>query len=195
MRYISIDIETTGLDPGRDQVLSVAMVAEDTFTPNIKVEDLPTFSCLVRHERYSGDAYALAMNAKLLEQLAGKGKAEASAQVFDGRRPNGEPAQWEEEAMAWLRRRPAPLIAAGKNVAGFDLKFFHPKLRSGFHHRVIDPGSVFIDWDKDAPLGLGDLLKNIKDGGVSHTAVDDARDVIRVLRRAYAPHTMPLVVR
>lgn len=184
MRYISLDIETTGLDPERDQVLQVAMVAEDTDNLEIAVEELPSFTCLVKHERYEGGAFALAMNHELLEMLAGKGKREASAQIFDGDRDLRQPAEWEDQAMAWLRKRERPLVAAGKNVSGFDLRFFHPDLRGMFHHRTVDPGSVFIDFSQEAPMGLEAIKKRLGiPGGVAHDALEDARDVVRVLRR------------
>ena len=42
MKYISIDIETTGLDPENCQILSIGAVIEDTLN-QLPFEELPTF--------------------------------------------------------------------------------------------------------------------------------------------------------
>jgi hypothetical protein len=207
MRYAALDLETTGLDPSRDQVLMVAMVAEDTEKPSAPIDTLPTFACLVRHPRYEGDGAALAMNAELLKFLdtvADGRPATFRCAGFDNDIPVYDSSSWpaghfwETEAHRWLDDNfPAGhrVVAAGKNVAGFDLQFFTPELRKRFSACVIDPGSVFVDWAK-GPLPMDVLMRRLgleedapaSDPGVlrlAHDAIADARDVIRVLRKAY----------
>lgn len=178
MKYVSLDIETTGLDPARAQILQVAMVLEDSDRSQ-PIEELPHFVCLVKPlgDRYVGNAYALALNADLLSQLAGR---------IPARYPIYDSGQWHLHAWDWLCAlgmdpKRSRLTVAGKNVAGFDIPFLPPDVRTWFRHRVIDAGSVMIDWSKDRVPSLEDL----KGGAVAHDALEDARDVIRVLRRSY----------
>ena len=69
MRYISIDIETTGLDPENCQVLSIGAVIEDT--NDIKpISDLPTFHGVVLHNTIEGNPCSLNMNKDLIELIS-----------------------------------------------------------------------------------------------------------------------------
>lgn len=68
MKYISIDIETTGLDPENCQVLSIGAVIEDT--NDIKpLADLPTFHGAILPNRIEGDPYAINLNRDLLQTI------------------------------------------------------------------------------------------------------------------------------
>jgi DNA polymerase III epsilon subunit-like protein len=68
MKYISIDIETTGLDPVNDQVLSIGAIIEDTNNP-LKFEDIPKFHGVIKRNRIEGGLYAINLNRELLETL------------------------------------------------------------------------------------------------------------------------------
>jgi oligoribonuclease (3'-5' exoribonuclease) len=180
MKYVSVDIETTSLDPESGQILELAMVVEETDHQGglpIKdrpIENLPSFVAVVsagEEEPIRGDAKALAMNQRLLYAIAkGEGKSRAAV---------------ESAACEWLTAQlgSKPVIMAAKNGAGFDLvwiKRHMPMLGKRFSHRVIDPGSVLIDWNV-GPVSLGKILG----GEAKHEALADARDNIRALRRAY----------
>ena len=52
MKYVSIDIETTGLDPETCQTIQIGAGIEDTNNP-LPIEDLPRFKCLVEHPQYT----------------------------------------------------------------------------------------------------------------------------------------------
>ena len=79
------------------------------------------------------------------------------------------------------------ILVAGKNYKGFDEKFL---LNLGMdeetysHQRVIDPTYSAINWDTDeVPPSLSDCKKLFSiEGEVKHTALDDAWDVISVVR-------------
>ncbi|KKK50772.1 hypothetical protein LCGC14_3121670, partial [marine sediment metagenome] len=175
MKYVSIDLETTGLDTKKDQVIMVAMMVEDTEN-KLPREELPTFACFVQHERYEGSPFALWLNSWIFEVLAKKDESKYPIYPYD---------LWEQEALDFLNDHfpEQKVIPAGKNVGSFDLQFFSPLLKRKFIHRSIDPGSVFIDW-KSNQLGSLDDIKRRLDikGEVTHDAVDDAWDVIEVLR-------------
>ena len=65
LSYISIDIETTGLDPETCQILEIGAVWDDWTKP---IDELPIYHRLVYHKEYRGNAYALALNANLLKR-------------------------------------------------------------------------------------------------------------------------------
>jgi oligoribonuclease len=169
MKYVSLDIKTTGLNPREDQVIEFAMVIEDT--ENIQpLKELPHIVCSIKHARVEGSFYAINMNHGLIKyaQESGIPPFMAWVRAYRFLKDNG---LYEDGAKPFI---------AGKNVGGFDLQFLPVHLTDTFHHRTIDPGSVFMDWEK-GPQSLGHLLGR----AVQHTALDDARDVIEVLRRAY----------
>ena len=177
MRYVSIDIETTGLRPQQDQILQLAMVVEDTRYPEVPVEELPYFCCFVKHVEYHGNAYALGLNAWILDLLSGRTKAACRYPIWDLDEMTRAAGSFLSDQLGMRDK----INVAGKNAAGFDIPFLPQDLRDRFRHRVIDPGSVFVDWSKDRLPALGDLI----DTEVTHDALGDARDVITCLRRSY----------
>ena len=191
MKYVSIDIETTGLDKEQDQILQIALVVEDTETATeVPIIELPHWQCLIKHERISGNLVALRMNAEIIEALSyyKEGEAElrgAPIAVYG----STHTATWD--ALSFVGKH-HPLsqrkyIAAGKNAAGFDLPFIGGEFQKWFHHRVIDAGSVALGasaelWKEDAPPSLSNLLP--VGTCVEHDALSDARDVVRAIRTA-----------
>ena len=211
MRYVAIDTETTGLDQERDQVLQVAMVFEDTAAPSKPVDELLYFEGLVYHERIEGHPVAISMNYEIIKTLAWlntwldtcMGSVELhgrSVTIYQNiKLLCAEGLQWlkkvhEEPGDAkipLLKPRYGSFVAAGKNAAGFDLPFLPSEFRQAFHYRVIDVGSVALGaelgrWEKPSPPGLRELLDTIhgpdEPRGVTHDALEDARDVVRLLR-------------
>lgn len=202
MKYAAIDIETTGLDRDQDQILQVAIVVEDTERvgsdgiPDILA--LPTFEGVIRHERISGHPFALAMNADLIEVIAKAPRgpnAEVelrgrTVRIFDNSDELASGAiDFLDATIDTLNGPPyrRDYVAAGKNAAGFDLPFLPGKLRVCFHHRVIDVGSVALgveasSWREDRIPGLSELLSVISNREATHDALEDARDVVRLLR-------------
>jgi len=68
MKYCSIDIETTGLDPEECQILSIGAVIDDT--DDIKpVEELPAFHAAVKRKNITGSTYAINMNRDLIQTI------------------------------------------------------------------------------------------------------------------------------
>lgn len=176
MKYVSLDIETTGVRPKQDQILQLALVVEDTSKPEIPVAELPYFCCLVKHDNYHGNAYALALNAWILDRISGRCRTPSPYPIYSLEEATLTARDFLEKHFASFK-----ITVAGKNAAGFDIPFLPTALSDMFRHRVIDPGSVFVDWSKDRLPALGDLI----DTEVSHDALGDARDVITCLRRSY----------
>jgi oligoribonuclease len=186
MKIICVDIETTGLDPEKHQIIEFAALIGDIATG----EELAQFQCLVDHEQYSGDPFALAMNAEILREIAEKNRTFLDPDEqsrFVGR--FHKPEYVWDNFLYFLKGHWGPIensrpTVAGKNFAGFDLLFLSklPKFKNPFNHRVFDPGSIFYQpGDKKLP-DLATCLKRAGlEGAVKHRALDDCRDVFNLL--------------
>ena len=182
MKYVSLDLETTSLDPSPSHILMVSMVVEDT--KNIlPLEQLPHFTCFVRPDGpIVGAPMALWMNGWILKLLAEK-EPKAPFPIYNEN-------DWWILANDFITHHfgyGVKTVAAGKNVAGFDLKFLPERVKERFHHRVIDPGSMFLDWALDEVPPDSKLCKERAglEGIVTHNAYEDAIDIIRILRTRY----------
>lgn len=190
MTYLSLDIETTGLDPATCDVLEVGVYYEDT-DARASRDRLPCFHKYILKDSYRGEPFALAMNQRIFQKIL-----ELNKQRLKGE-PTPElcahPDLLADSFYQWLYdydiRLPIPI--GGKNVSGFDLPFLKANFRAWtqfkFHHRVVDPGMLYFDprTDKVPP----DLKECKKRAGlpelVSHEALDDAWDVIQLVRTKF----------
>lgn len=183
--YISIDIETTGLDPDTCQIIEIGAVIEDWVTP---IEDLKRFHCYVVYDRYVGEPYALSMHATIFRRIAERNRDINKDFCFC--QPEDVVIEFEDWLVDHgfdLKRAFTP---AGKNFSGFDRQFL--KRLPGFdrikmRHRAVDPGNLFWNPDTDTELPSSEAcLKRAKiEGVVAHTALADALDVIREVRYWY----------
>jgi oligoribonuclease (3'-5' exoribonuclease) len=194
MKYVSIDIETTGLNPEDCQVLEIAAIIDDTLDPK-SFEEMPKFQSLIKHDLYCGEPYALSMNSKILEELAKKGiyygKSEAGISVGNVLLTTLISIRFSN----WLRENGmdiSKVVAAGKNFAGFDKQFLIrlPKWNSfvGFHHRSIDPAMFYMrDDDQQVPSTEECMRRAGISGIVPHRALEDAWIVIQLIRNHFNP--------
>lgn len=184
MKYVSFDLETTSLVPSPEHILGIALVIEDT-EKDIPVEDLPTFACIINHKEFKGQAYALSMNSWILDMLSKKVPAKYPVYNFHGE--NGR-LPWMDDIKDFLYAhlgRPRYNLG-GKNVGTFDLNFMPDSFRELWRHRVVDLGSVFVDWNEATLPDLATIKKKANIPGiVTHDMVEDARDVIRCARTTY----------
>lgn len=179
MKYLALDLETTGLRPGTDQVLQLSMVVEDS-AKNTDLRELPHFTCFIKHDEIIGQPFALAMNSWILNIISGRNL---------GSYPILSPTEAEAKCLEFLDLHFGSdrITVAGKNVAGFDIPFLPESIRSLFRHRVIDPGSMFIDWNKDraAPDLSACNVRAGLDSNVYHDAYQDALAIVALLRTTY----------
>jgi len=195
MKYLSVDIETTGLNPEKCQTLEVSFVVEDT--NNIKpLEELPRFTVCIEHKRIHGEPYALSMpyNASIINDMKNK---------LEDRKFNFiKPDEFYSSLLLFLSKNDllddknkATLNIAGKNFQAFDKPFIMKLLESDpqwnnqirFRYRVIDPAILFVNWKDDSALPDLNTCKqraNIS-GEVAHDSYSDALDVIKLLRSTY----------
>ena len=180
MKYISLDIETTGLNPDTCQILEVGAILEDTAKKRVR-NQCPSFHAILDHQIISGEPYALQLNQKLLNVISTKSL------------PFTKPKELACDFSEWLLSNgiTKPITVAGKNAVKLDIPFLDrlPGFNawSKFHHRVLDPSSLFVNFDADEYLPSSESCKSRAgiSGPVVHTALDDAWDVIQILRTRY----------
>lgn len=222
MRYISIDIETTGLDPEKNKVISVAAIIEDTEN-KLPFDQCPKFNVAILQNELIGSARAITINKQLISEIADYQDANIETRkVIDS---ESEYKFVREDDVAkefywWLDEngfgfgfdnsggygivvdgktkpaingttKPITINVAGKNFSTFDMLFLKQlpwwqkliKIRQ----RVLDPSILVVDWKNDTSLPN---LKQCKErtgieGIVTHNALEDAWDVIEVMRKFY----------
>jgi hypothetical protein len=192
MKYVSIDIETTGLNPNEDQVLEIGAIIEDTEN-KLSFEDAPKFSIILEHPKYIGSATAISMNARIFDIL---GKIPSRADDASKYRYENYIVKAEDAAQhfaKWLSENGIkyPVNAAGKNFGTFDLRFLKNlpgwEKRIIISQRIIDPATLFADFKNDSTLpNLSECKRRVGiEEKVTHVAIEDAWDVIQLLRTKY----------
>ncbi len=218
MIYVSIDIETSGLDPVKNSVLSIGAIIEDT-EKKLPWNEIPKFDAIVLQNEIVGSPRALSMNKKLIENIGDwlegdtMKKAELSVQT--------QSEFWEKEDVVkafytflWnngfstldspsmhvegklkpiidSRTKPITINVAGKNFGTFDklflqeLPWWQKLIRT--RQRVLDPAILYCEWKNDTALPSLTACKERAGiyGLVTHNALEDAWDVIEVLRKFY----------
>jgi oligoribonuclease len=193
MRYVSLDLETSGSDPLRHQVLELAAVVEDTRrTATTPLAELPAFRRALRYRELTGTPGALALNNRLLIELADKTKATAP----DICPPEDVLPQLREFLLANGfkpdKKDCVSITLAGKNVGTFDLLFLRELPGWGTlvkaEPAVLDPAAFYLNWHKDSRLPSL-LICQARYGDaephVAHEALADALEVVRLLRPFY----------
>ncbi len=183
MKYLSIDIEATGLDE-HDYVIEFGMIPFDTETQHLD-ENLarnyfiscPSFDNL----KNSLNPWVIEHNENLIRKAHAEG---LSIKAF------------KQELIAYLElndvkryfanEKKEKIILFGKSMNSIDLPFLTRDLgwhfmRKYFHHRVLDLSSTantLVDMNyipKECMSGSG-LMKHLKMGEVCHTALEDAKN-------------------
>lgn len=210
MRYLALDIETTGLSPEHHHILQFGAVLDD-LKVQAPIEELPTFQAYVLPPSdfgYCGEPYALQMNAGILRTIATRPRTPAKDgplflrpyqfmaefvkwAVAQGLSSNKKPDKPGIYAMEADGPHHISFVPAGKNVAGFDLPFLRKCIpgwdQMRVRHRVLDPAMLYTDpFTDQVPPDLAECLKRAGlDTTVTHEALDDAIQVVRLLRAKY----------
>jgi oligoribonuclease len=226
MKYLSIDIETTGIDFDNCEILSIGAILEDTEKP-LSFEEVPKFHCAINRKTIKGELFATNMNRDLIEAIVQYQAAKDQDEKNDLVQMKGMYFLPEEEAVQefywWLytngafefdvekmidhpkhnhplygkvplltsKMQRAVITVAGKNFASFDKVFLEklPRWKQAIYirSRIIDPAIFYTDWSTDtAPPGLAKCKERAGiEGIVTHNALEDAWDVILLLRKMY----------
>lgn len=189
MKYFSIDCEMTGLNPENHQIIEFGAIFVDTVKNTRK-----SFTRIVIHPEYIGEAYAINMNNRIFDVLAGLEKDNDKKAYMEYWRIN-TPGQLVNAFYDFIgacgiepnKDKSYTINVAGKNFASFDQKFLEklPKWNKKIRisSRILDPGILYVDWNKDERLpSLGECKKRAgMNEVVSHNALMDAMDVVDLL--------------
>lgn len=193
MKYVAIDVETTGLDRSSDQILEFAAVFTAIGDNSVETVELPTFHTFVNPGRISGDAFALNMNANAIAQIKAGNCIkieELAASLYGWLNENQDLVDRDYDGA--IRSVPPKMILniAGKNYGMFDNYFvsripcWEQYFKTG--HRVGDPMNLYLKaGDKGFPSLQTCLQRAGIDRTVKHTAAADAYDVIDLFRKFY----------
>lgn len=179
MKYASIDIETTGLDPDTHQILEIGIVLTDTNTREYEKHRI-----VILHKVITGSLPALAMNAKLIQEINNQGGKSRSYSQDLNEMDNVHyvyPTDQVHSILVGIIKNKTTV--AGKNFNAFDRLFLSKYgVDHLFHRRALDPAELYA---LPSDLVLPDLQTCLDRAGieksVSHTAVEDAMDVIKLL--------------
>jgi hypothetical protein len=222
MIYVSIDIETSGLDHTKHSVLSIGAIIEDT-EKKLPFLECPRFNAIVLQNEIVGSPRAIGMNKSIIDSMGrylesnkeDKEKLELAETAVYG----GGYQYWEKDEVVkafysflwnngfsdtnWMnvdgvpkpiidgKTKPITINVAGKNFGTFDklflneLPWWQKLIRT--RQRVLDPAILCVDWKNDTSLpSLTQCKEKLGiEGVVTHNALDDAWDVIEILRKFY----------
>lgn len=195
MKYASGDLETTGLIAGIHQITEIAIVVDDLNEPK-PILELPFFTTYVSHKHdLLWSMGALLMFKGRLEEYDKAIKTPVDDVVdvvtrflADNFIPLGLRSEHRNHELDLAQLRKQKVTFAGKNFASFDRSFLNvlpnsEELMRVIHHRCFDPCSLYFGL-QDNVLPSTETCKQRAgiSGGVSHRALDDARDVVRLIR-------------
>ena len=188
LKICSIDIESTGLNEDTCDILEFGAVLDDLSVQK-PIEELPFFHCYVlppNGKNYTVEPYAASMHPVIFRRIAER----ESPYTYVN------PMKMGYGFKMWLVNNGYPvendkvyINAAGKNFASFDLQFLKRKTDLLKHvrirHKILDPSNLlFNDLDEVLP-GTEECLRRCGESvNVQHTAIEDAKDVIRMIRCA-----------
>ncbi len=216
MIYVSIDIETSGLDHEKHKVLSIGAIIEDT-EKKLPYEECPKFNAIVLQNEITGSPRAITMNKEIISMIGDY--LEGDDETRQNFQTHSDYSFYKEDEVVkkffiflldnnvidneWTNNwksggkdinsnsRPVTINVAGKNFGTFDklflqeLPWWQKLIRT--RQRVLDPAILCVDWNNDTALPSLTQCKertNVE-GIVTHNALEDAWDVIQVLRNFY----------
>lgn len=145
MEYLTIDLETTGLDPQIDKILEIGMVLDGSRYYHLPLRCLPRYSRVVPRAHFPMSPFVAAMHCEnnLFNDLN------------DAGRPVPFDVIWYDglETIYGHDTELQRITVCGKNVSGFDIPFikseklWNTSSRFKFNYRTLDPGSMFVTED------------------------------------------------
>ncbi len=187
MRYLSFDLEATGLGE-KDLIIEFAMVPFDSANDTIPLTmakhfyvKCPSFESI----KHKLDPWVIEHNRTLIEKAHSDGITleEFKAEIRNYTRL--------PEVSEYFKDSPkGKIVLFGKSMNAIDLPFMNRDLgwdfmREHFHHQVLDLSSVafaLIDLGilpRECATGSG-MMKYLGMGDVAHTALEDAVNTARM---------------
>ena len=169
--YVSVDIETTGLDPYEHQIIEFAAVA---WTNDGPVWQLPYFHRIIQPEgNIVGSPYALSLNKAILDQLHEGNGVHMGYALLDF-------TNWLTSLGVTTENK---VNIVGQNFASFDLQFLNQWVawpEELIHHRYFDLSTICaIPTGIPSASSLGDV-EGLE--GNEHEALFDALRALHHVR-------------
>ena len=222
MIYVSIDIETSGLDDTTHKMLSFGAIVEDTKN-KLSFSDIPKYKAIVLQNEIVGSPRAISMNKQIIYWMGEYLEGNESTRELIRKESGYEFVEKDDLAKNFYRFlfdngfgfnsfhesprieivdkkiypsfdkniKPLTINVAGKNFAGLDKKFLDQlpwwQKLIRVRQRLIDPAIQFCDWENDTmlPSLIDCKVRSGISGNVTHDALEDAWDVIQILRKSY----------
>lgn len=176
MNYLSLDLETTGLDPLKHKIVEFGAV----FDNGKPIDELPTFRRIIFQEDAIWSIYCLNLHKHWYYD----------AVIQKPEHPElSKPGSLMREFLDWYYgQSDQKIMLAGKNVGAFDLQFikqlpdYNPR---DFRHRTLDPTMYYILPEDKVPPDLKTCMLRAGlpyDEKLAHTALYDAKCVVQLLR-------------
>ncbi len=195
MRFFTVDIETTGLDPHKHGVIEFAAIYADlagTFEPKC-------FQRLIIPINMTWDFYCLKLHAGLIQEIDRLAAVKDPLVLASLDQVAVQFKNWmHEECEVPLSKKNIRLddklvlervTAAGKNFGSFDLQFLlhgSKEFETTFRHRALDPVMLYTAPEDVIPLDLaGCKLRAGLVPKVAHRALQDCWDVVDLLQKKF----------
>lgn len=159
MKYLSVDIETTGLDPDWCEILQIGGCVADTRSPSVS----QLFKVDVSWSRIQGEPFGLKMNSHLLTTEDAV-PIDVAITAFD----------------AWVRST-GVTIFGGKNFGSFDAPFLKKYSEIDFGYRFIDPMMLYLEHDATELPSSDFCCRKARVANVTHDALEDAICVAKLV--------------
>jgi len=179
-----------GLNPDTCDILEMGAVLDDLNDPK-PLEELPRFHCyfLPMNEggTFRGEPYALHMHPKIFLRID---KREPPYNYYSPRKMGNHFKKFLLENDYMEERGKVYINVAGKNFGNCDLNFLNKQTDLERHvhirHTILDPAILYVTKaDRQLP-GLATCLARAGfDANVAHTAVEDALDVVKLMRHKF----------
>lgn len=213
MKYISIDLETSGLDEHTNQILEFSAIIDDSENP-LSFEDSPKFTAYLCHEKIVGDVIALSMNRDLITLISNYVMNETTVEPLNKNHTleyvssghiyanllyrfntwlvGNDILPTQSERNIRKDRGEAPFdkfTVAGKNFNAFDRNFLKAQcygIFKLFRTRAIDPATHYLKHNDTELPNLTECLKRAGLGEPTnlHNGLADCWDVIRLVRQS-----------
>lgn len=179
MKYVSIDIETTGLDPEKHQILEIGCVL-DTLGSDVPVDELPSLRIVVvGQENFIINPFCLSLHHALLQEIDTRHREDTH--YLKEQDIHYALHDWLLINKTFTTKN--GINVAGKNFWGFDHLFLKKVTSVKFHRRALDPVNYYLSVEDEQPPNLEECCRR---AGIEltdyHTAVGDARTVIELIR-------------
>lgn len=98
MKYLSIDIETSGLDRENHKVLSIGAICEDTME-KLPFSEVPKFHAAILQREITGSPFAINLNRELIGHISAYQDARTEEKKREIEKESGMKFYYEEEVV------------------------------------------------------------------------------------------------